>query len=178
MLLRKGRTLQKIVNIPLQRLFSENYNEIKKYSSPLFLWTPQMIFRLLSPFPVSFSTQSLVAMHVYIYIWVHLDNSRTNHRVLSQQLPENIYRPEQKIREKMRIYNKIPRHHWKFYHLQHEFSQHADGCLIKITIMITIIIKIILVILILILIHTNHEFILLYNRRVKQNLVYKKLHKR
>ena len=46
--------------------------------------------------------------------------------------------------------------------------------------MITIIIKIILVILILILIiiHTNHEFILLYNRRVKQNLVYKKLHKR
>ena len=140
-----------------------------------------MIFHLLSPFPVSFSTQSLVAVHVCIYIWVHLDNSRTNHRVLSQQLPGNIYRPEQKIRDKMRIYYKIPRHRWKFYHLQHEFSRHADGCLIKITIMIIIIIiKIILVILILILIiiHTNHEFILLYNRRVKQNLVCKKLHKR
>ena len=174
MLLRKGRTLQKIVNIPLQRFFSENYNEIKKYSSPLFLWTPQMIFRLLSPFPVSFSTQSLVAVHVYIYIWVHLDNSRTNHRVLSQQLPENIYRPEQKIREKMGIYYKNPRHHWKFYHLKHEFSQLADGCLIKIIIIMIIII----VILILIIIHTNHVFILLYNRRVKQNLVYKKLHKR
>ena len=44
--------------------------------------------------------------------------------------------------------------------------------------MIIIIIIIIIVILILIIIHTNHVFILLYNRRVKQNLVYKKFYKR
>ena len=56
-----------------------------------------MIFRLWLLFLASFLKQSLVEGHACRYILGHWGNSRTSHKVPSQQLPKRIYKPEIKF---------------------------------------------------------------------------------